>query len=98
MVTPPLKSMDRLYKKIILSVVATFATVTLFGCAIADISPDQSDLGSVDTEHGGSGGRINGLAAAKDGQTMYAASEWGGLFKSSDAGFAIISLSLLRSI
>ena len=48
-----------------------------------DISPDQSDLGS---SSGASGGRINGLGISSDGSVTFAASEWGGLFKSNDVG------------
>ena len=34
----------------------------------------------------GGGGRVNGLAGSNDGNTYYAASEWGGLYKSFDGG------------
>lgn len=51
-----------------------------------NISPTNSSLDASDPD-GATGGRVNGLAAvAGDNQTYYAASEWGGLFKSTDAG------------
>lgn len=47
--------------------------------AVSEINPNRSTLGS--------GGRINGLAAdPTSAQIFYASSEWGGLFKSIDAG------------
>jgi hypothetical protein len=51
-----------------------------------NISPTRSSLDASDPD-GASGGRVNGLAAvAGNNNLYYAASEWGGLFKSSDAG------------
>lgn len=51
-----------------------------------DVNPDQSSLDPADPD-GASGGRVNGLASvAGDNQTFYAASEWGGLYKSTDGG------------
>lgn len=52
--------------------------------SVAEINPDHSSLSNQDAD-GASSGRINGLALA-DASTVYAASEWGGLFKSSDSG------------
>jgi Ca2+-binding RTX toxin-like protein len=52
--------------------------------SIEDINPDSSDSADV---NGASGGRVNGLATvANDNDTFYAASEYGGLFKSEDGG------------
>lgn len=51
----------------------------------ANISPTASSFDATDPD-GASGGRVNGLAVASDGQTFYAASEWGGLHKSTDGG------------
>jgi uncharacterized repeat protein (TIGR01451 family) len=66
-----------------LSAEASFATIPI---PIEDISPSNSDLDATDP-NGASGGRVNGLASvAGDNQTFYAASEWGGLYKSSDGG------------
>ena len=49
---------------------------------IDDISPELFAVtGSPDT-----GGRVNGLAIASNGTTYYSATEWGGLYKSVDAG------------
>ncbi len=52
---------------------------------VTEINPTQSTLDPTDPD-GATGGRVNGIGVASDGQTMYAASEWGGLFKSTDAG------------
>ena len=62
-----------------LSVAGAHAQVT-----ITDINPDQSTLDPADPD-GASGGRVNGLAAVVgDPDTYYAASEWGGLYKTTD--------------
>ena len=51
-----------------------------------DISPDNSDTDPNDPD-GASGGRVNGLAIdPQNPQVMYAASEWGGLYKTADGG------------
>ena len=51
---------------------------------ILDINPDRSELADA---AGASGGRVTGLGAdVGDRNTFYAASEWGGLFKSTDRG------------
>lgn len=51
---------------------------------VTDINPDQSTLDPADPD-GASGGRVNGLASVPgDPNTFYAASEWGGLYKTSD--------------
>lgn len=56
----------------------------LFTTTISNISPDNSSLDASDPD-GASGGRMNGLASvAGNNQVFYAASEWGGLFKSVD--------------
>lgn len=53
---------------------------------ITEINPNQSSLDATDPD-GASGGRVNGLAAAPgSNQVFYAASEWGGLYKSTNAG------------
>ncbi len=54
--------------------------------AITDINPNFSDLDAVDPD-GGSGGRVNGLATvAGNNQTFYAASEFGGIYRTTDQG------------
>ena len=51
-----------------------------------NISPTRSSLDASDPD-GASGGRVNGLGAVPGNNTIYyAASEWGGLFKSTDSG------------
>jgi hypothetical protein len=51
-----------------------------------DINPDTSNLDSSDPD-GATGGRVNGLATvAGSNQIFYAASEWGGIYKTYDGG------------
>ncbi len=51
---------------------------------ITDINPDQSTLDPLDAD-GASGGRVNGISAVRgDPNTYYAASEWGGIYKTTD--------------
>jgi hypothetical protein len=47
-----------------------------------DINPSQSN----DSNNGASAGRINHVGAASDLSKVYAATEWGGLYQSFDAG------------
>jgi photosystem II stability/assembly factor-like uncharacterized protein len=49
---------------------------------VSDISPN----GDPARTNGDTGGRVNGLGAASNGNTYYAATEWGGLYKSQDRG------------
>src|SRR6266436_2917560 len=54
--------------------------------SITEINPNQSTLDPTDPD-GASGGRVNGLGIDPQNQNLlYAASEWGGIFKSADAG------------
>lgn len=56
-------------------------TVTL-----SDVNPSSSTLHTTDAD-GASGGRINHLASvAGNNQIFYAASEWGGIFETTDGG------------
>ncbi|MCB1037511.1 MAG: hypothetical protein KDD47_27010, partial [Acidobacteria bacterium] len=51
-----------------------------------DVSPDNSDHDPSDPD-GATGGRVNGLAIhPTNNQLMYAASEWGGLYRSQNGG------------
>ena len=53
---------------------------------ISEINPTQSTLDASDPD-GASGGRINGLAAvAGNNNAFYAATEWGGLYQTTDGG------------
>ena len=56
-----------------------------FSAKFTDISPDQS-TGDASDPDAASGGRVNGLGRSSNGTDFYAASEWGGLFKSIDTG------------
>ena len=54
--------------------------------SIVDISPDMSTHDPSDPD-GASGGRVNGIVVdPNDGSTLYAASEWGGIYQSVDSG------------
>ena len=54
------------------------------GDNFVDINPDASDNANRNST---AGGRVNGLASASgDVNTFYAASEWGGIFKTTDGG------------
>ncbi len=54
--------------------------------SVREINPDQSDM-DAGSPNRASGGRVNGLANVPGSSTVfYAASEWGGLFKTTDAG------------
>jgi len=53
---------------------------------VTDIGPNNSDTDAANP-NGASGGRVNGLAVDPgNNTTFYAASEWGGLFTSTDSG------------
>ena len=52
---------------------------------VEEINPDRSTLDKFDP-NGASGGRVNHVAISAQDGTMYAASEWGGLFRSTDKG------------
>ena len=76
----------------------------LLAVTFVDINPDNSDLdsgGNPDPANlqaadpdGASGGRVNGLASVTgNNQIFYAASEWGGLYKTTDAGLTWNHLS-----
>jgi len=57
-----------------------------------DVNPSNSNLDPSDPD-GATGGRVNGLAAvAGDNSVFYAASEWGGIYKSIDGGVTWVRL------
>src|ERR1041384_3677981 len=54
--------------------------------AVTEINPKQATL-NLSGPNGASGGRINGLARVNGNhQIFYAASEWGGLYRTTDGG------------
>lgn len=58
----------------------------LQGQQIIEINPSQSDLWATDPD-GASGGRVNHVGMAPlDKAIVFAASEWGGIYKSTDGG------------
>ena len=51
-----------------------------------DINPNNADTDNADADRA-SGGRVNGLAIASgNNQLIFAASEWGGLYRTTDGG------------
>lgn len=51
-----------------------------------DLNPNNADTDNADADRA-SGGRVNGLAIASgNNQLIYAASEWGGLYRTTDGG------------
>ena len=82
-----MRDWPRLWTSSVASAGAVILLVVATGHAqlsIAEINPTRSTLHSTDPD-GASGGRVNGLGRASN-TVFYAASEWGGLYKSSDAG------------
>jgi hypothetical protein len=54
----------------------------------SDINPNSSDLDASDPD-GASGGRMNGLGAdPNNNQVFYGATEWGGIYKSTNGGLS----------
>lgn len=70
----------------VLALVSTARAVAAIEVTARDIGPDRVGFTTPSPFFAHSGGRINGLAMAADGSAVYAASEWGGLFKSADGG------------
>ena len=68
-----------------LSLLCGQAHAQIRSSTVQEINPDRSTLDATDP-FGASGGRVNHLAVFRGGGLMFAASEWGGLFRSSDAG------------
>src|SRR5689334_21220532 len=74
----------------LLYIVSTCVLALLMGTSgdaqvsIVEVNPTQSTLHASDPD-GASGGRVNGLGRASN-SIFYAASEWGGIYKSTDAG------------
>ena len=67
----------------VLSASTAFAQLTV---TVTDINPDTSSLDAANP-NGASGGRVNGLGVDRmTPARIYAASEWGGLFRSTDGG------------
>ena len=60
--------------------VAPRSALAQVSTTVTDINPDQSTLHDGDP-NGASGGRVNRLGYSSNGNSLYAASEWGGLFK-----------------
>ena len=87
---PSLRHITKI-RTILLFIFALTVTFALMGSVaaqitISDINPNQSTLDPSDAD-GASGGRVNGLATTPgNNQIFYAASEWGGIYRSNDGG------------
>lgn len=69
-----------------LALMLTVATSTVAQETFSDVNPNQSTRDAVDPD-AASGGRVNGLAnVAGNNAVYYAATEWGGLYRSNDTG------------
>jgi len=77
------------FSSVMLATAALVVSVALppaFGQLFEDINPDFSDTHGSDSD-GATGGRVNHVAVeAGNTDVMYAASEWGGIYKSTDSG------------
>ena len=56
-----------------------------FSSTVTEINPNQATFDPNDADSA-SGGRVNQLGRAANGTTFFAASEWGGIFRSTDTG------------
>lgn len=78
--------MSRFTLLVALSLIATAAVGGGTTFTLEDVNPDNSDHDPVDPD-GATGGRVNGTAVSPTSAlVLYAASEWGGLYKSTDGG------------
>jgi uncharacterized repeat protein (TIGR01451 family) len=88
-----IRATPRPFPSIAILFFVVIATIALIGrsrvsaqITLTDINPNQSTLDPSDAD-GASGGRVNGLAAAPgNNQIFYAASEWGGIYRSNNGG------------
>ncbi|MGH9941929.1 MAG: hypothetical protein ACRD9R_06170 [Pyrinomonadaceae bacterium] len=70
---------------VVVCLILAFSGAAFGQFTITEINPDRSTLDPTDAD-GASGGRVNGLGGLRNGQTFYAASEWGGLYRSTNGG------------
>lgn len=82
---PQSRTGRRLLTALVLAVSVATIAVAVAGAAIVDVNPDASDNSNANAS---TGGRINAGLARVVGQpnTFYAASEYGGLFRTTDGG------------
>ncbi|MHA2270192.1 MAG: hypothetical protein ACXAB8_20580, partial [Promethearchaeota archaeon] len=80
-----MKLLGYIFSLFIISICMYLPSFAQMEFEIVEINPLRSTLDANDPD-GASGGRVNGLAVAKNGTTFYAASEWGGIYKSIDKG------------
>ncbi|MFN2470734.1 MAG: PKD domain-containing protein [Gaiellaceae bacterium] len=84
------------FELVLVVVLACFVGVPAAGAGNEDVNPDRSTLDASDPD-GASGGRINGLAEVPGtNQTFYAATEWGGLYRTTNGGLNWAPLNLHR--
>lgn len=86
------------WRTVLLAIALVAATVSpqhaLAQFIFTDINPSWSDKDAAGDPNGATGGRVNGLAnvPGSNNGIFYAASEWGGIFKSTDGGLNWIRL------
>ena len=69
--------------------------------SVQEINPDRSTLDDRDPNpdpDGASGGRVHHLAVAVRNGPMFAASEWGGLFRSGDPADSLYVAAVIRRL
>lgn len=76
------------YKLFFIITLLLMRNVYLFAQISATITEINPNTSTLDDPDGPTGGRVNGLAVTSDGSTLYAASEWGGIYKSTDSGLS----------
>ena len=82
----PIRSLSTMLAAICLLLWASVQSSSAQVVVFEDVNPDRSDTDFSDPD-GATGGRVNGLAAVNgNNHVFYAASEWGGIYKSTDGG------------
>ncbi|RLE27354.1 MAG: hypothetical protein DRJ65_03105 [Acidobacteria bacterium] len=89
----PTRTIERLRSVMPVALVVALSLFTLIGVSPVsaqfdwtDVNPNNSNFDSTDPD-GATGGRVNGIGVDPvDNQVYYAATEWGGIYKTTDGG------------
>lgn len=77
------------YRILLFALLLASSSTLALNVTFTDVNPDQSSRDAIAAWGGASGGRINGLAIdPSDPATAYAASEWGGIYKTVDGALS----------